>query len=282
MDLVTNNTFWTAVATLVAATSLAVTLWPRLHDRLRGPQVHLSVGETFAVSHQLGNIQISLFVDVENSGGRGLTISKINCVLAEADASADHKQRRRWVLPAQTMIVQSSAVQPGQAFPELLVGPIHLESGAHWQQMVRCYRRLSESDEAEADRIRVGIAKSIGDKQRQMAIPYPALQARIEADPEAVDEAREFVRRLFSLPKGPYEIYVAAHGGSRPPLVVKGFTFVLYENAVSAFHEITENYRYGWGITTLPPTGAISLVLPRLKAITDDKAVRATYLALTQ
>ncbi len=266
---------WIAATAVVA---LIVSLWPKLRSLVSSPHINITLpGQgNFLLHHYLGNLNLTVFVDLHNDGATTVDISKLDCFIVKATPGGRDSATKQWHVPAQTMFLKQPPSQQGQDWPELLLGVISVKPGEHCQEFVRCFAPFSDDEEEESQGIRASVGKSISDKliesQRQ-----GLSQAFVEADPEVIGKARSFFDKTFDLTRGEYRLYIAALSDAGKILGVKGFKFILYENAVQELRKVIDDYKYGWGLVYPHPGTTIMSVQPRLVPISEEKQVENDY-----
>jgi len=250
MDVVSWVTAFTALVALV------LSQLPPLKYLLRKRQIRITVPEVFTLSHYLGNLNIYMFLDIYNEGGRDVTIAKIHCVMANSDGFCLD-------LPARTYQSRQSA-QAGAAMPELMLGWVFLKPEDHWAETVRFFKLWSEEEEERANDIVSRIRTNIFSKP-----PSPMVQA----DDPLVVEARSFFEKKFPLVKGNYQLFIAVLSESEEVITVRGFDFTLFESSIRNLRALADDYKTGAGLYYLPDASKIPY--PRLRPMADGPALEA-------
>ena len=275
LSFLTDPNVWTAATAVVA---LIVSLWPKFRSLVSSPNINITLPGNFSLHHYLGNINLTIFVDLHNDGSTTVDISKLDCLIVKISSGERDSATKQWHIPAQTIFLKQPPSQEGQNWPELLLGGISVKPGEHWQEFVRCFAPFSDDEEEESQRIRASVGKNISDKQierQRQGLP----QALVEADPEVIGKARSFFDKTFDLTRGEYRLYNAALSNTGKILGVKGSKFILYENAIQELQKVIDDYKYGWGLVYPHPGTTIMPVQPRLAPISEEKQVENDYQA---
>ena len=261
MDL-SNPGIWSA---FIAVLALILSQLPPIRELIKGRKIKIIVPEMFMLSHVLGNIEISLSIDLHNNGGKFVSIAKLDLFFVDS-------QNIIWKLPAITYFSRQQPPQAGIPLQEFLLGSISLKPGDHWNETIHCYRIWSETEEEEVNEIQSKISKNI--LQKRAALPPNA--PNVEADEKIVNEAKIFFEKLFNLHKGNYQFIVACLSENESIISVRGFEFTLFESNINALRSQTEEYKYGFGIY-IPMPFPTKIVRVRLKPIADNNQVRQVY-----
>jgi hypothetical protein len=256
--------FWSA---LIALTALALSQLPPVHEWLKPGRLRIVVPDLVQVYHYLGNISVQMFLALHNTGGRNLTVQKMECILASEDQDL---QRR---LQAQTYL----AVAAGSSQTEMVIGWILLKPEEHWSQTVRFYKVWSVQDEEEAADIVALIKGGIDAKFRQRTPQDQNMP--VEADAPSVEKARKFFDRNFNLAKGTYKLLVAAVSEKGDLLAVSGFSFTLFDHQIKSLRSAADDYKIGAGIYFSNSDPYKGTAMIRLRPLAEDEA-RTLYTRL--
>lgn len=260
--------FW---STVIAVFALILSQLPPVRELIKPRELRIFVPELLGLSHYLGNIQIYAFLAMYNTGGRSLTIQKIECVIICEDGVPLR-------LPAQTYIPSLSQSSSGQQPPELQMGWISLKPEENWAQTVRFYKVWSVKEEEDVADIGAHIRSDINAKLKQRTTfdNSPVL-----ADPALVKQAQDFFDKKFFLTKGSYKLLITALSEKNEVLRVRGFDFTLFDNQIRSLRAPADDYKFGWGIylpvdSSDPMKGSASI---RLRPM-SDLAAKAEYAKL--
>ena len=144
---------WSA---FVAVVALILSQLQPISELIKGVKIKITVPEQFMLYHFIGNIQINLLIGIHNIGGRSVSISRLECLITDA-------QRHIWHLPSRTYLSRQQSYQSNIP-QEFLLGLISLKSGEQWNETVRCFRLWSETEEEKANEIISQVTKSISSK----------------------------------------------------------------------------------------------------------------------
>jgi len=154
----------------IAVLALILSQLPPLRDLLRGTKIRLNTKEQFTLDTFLGRLEVIIFLDIHNTGGKAVSISKIYCVI-------QRDKEHVWNLPARTYLTNEG---------EILIGGIPLKPGEHWSQSVRCYDLWEEEEEEEVT--------NIISRFRTWRGPEDSPLPTSEANADLVSEAKHFLR----------------------------------------------------------------------------------------
>ncbi len=248
-----------SLGTIIALVALILSQLPPLKNLLRGAHLRITVPDAFALTHVLGNLNIAIFLDIYNDGGKDVTIAKVDCLMTNSEGL-------RLDLPARTYFSREPP-PPGQAMQELMLGWISLKPGEHWAETVRFFKLWSEEEEERYSEIVSKIRSNIFSKAPAQ---WPA-QGFVEADAGIVMEARAFFEKKFPLNKGNYQLFIAALSESGQALGVRGFDLTLFESSIRNLRALADDYKTGAGVY-YPNPDPSKMVGPRLRPMPDEQA----------
>jgi hypothetical protein len=267
MTVLKDPTFWTAVIALLA---LVLSQLPPVHVLLKRRELLVILQEHLFLYHYLGNTQLLAFLELHNTGGRDITIAKIDCAITDGDG-------HHWSLPAQTYLSRQPSPAAGQPAPELFIGRISLKPGGHWAETVHFFKVWSVQDEEDVSKL---TARMKADINAKLAERKPEESKKpAEADDRLVKEATDLFEKKFNMAKGNYRLIIAALSESKEALAVRGFDFTLFDHHIRALRSATEDYKFGAGVyyQNLDPSRQAVL---RLRPVPDAEA-RKQYTVLT-
>lgn len=232
----------------IAVLAVILSQLPPIRQMLKGKKLRISVADPAQVLHVFGNTNMSLWIDLENVGGKTISVTRIICILA--------RQGCRQFLTAKTywLTERLGSDKPLELpLPEIVLKPderwsgyVHLWDTESWGKTIE--RRVKSLIVKMRDDL---FRKTAKDDKEMSTVPL-ADRPLIEVDPNLIQEAYDIVRELRTLEASDYELLVAAFDDpQRSPLKILGFRFTLFESDISDVFEDIEDYRYGYG-TVLP------------------------------
>lgn len=254
--------FW---STVIAVAALILSQLPPIGELLKPRELRIFVPDIVNLSHYMGNLQVWVFLALYNTGGRSVTVQKVECVITDEEG-------RPWRLPAQTYSPKLAQPQQGQAAPELLMSWISLKPAEHWGETVHFYKVWSVQEEEEATEISARIRNDINAKlSRRSPEDGPRL---VEADAALVKDANDFFEKKFALSKGSYKLLIAAISEKNEVVRVRGFDFTLFDHQVRALRSAVDDYKIGAGIyfSNMDPSKGNAIIRLRPMAETDAQA----------
>lgn len=249
---------WSA---LIALLALVLSQLPPVKQMLKRRALQIVVPEYIALYHFLGNLNLMGFISLFNTGGKGLTVAKIDAVVSTDDT--------RWHVPGATYVSREPSASGGQSRLEFFVGWNALKPGEHWSQTVHFFRAWTVQEEEDAAEIVGKIRTDINAKLAQRA---PAAQGLVEADESLVKEAKALVDQRFKLVKGNYRLVIAALSEKDELLSLQGFEFTLFDNHIKTLRSIVDDYKFGAGIYF--PSPDWKQVFVRLRPLAQVEARR--------
>lgn len=262
MEFIKSPEVWSAGIALLA---LVLSQLPPVHQLLRRRALRIVIPEYLSLYHFLGNINLLGFVALHNTGGKTMTVAKIDCIVTSEGA--------KWNLPG--LMYQSRHSQGGGGQPnlEFFVEWSVLKPDEHWSETVHFFKPWTVQEEEDAAEIISKIRSNINTKIAQR--PPDAPKVPVEADGEFVREAKEFFLKRFQLVKGNYRIVIAALSEKKEVLALRGFDFTLFDNHIKTLRSASDDYKLGAGIYyAADPSKQVPI---RLRPISDADA-RQEYL----
>lgn len=80
LSVLGNPQVWTAAT---AVTALIVSLWLKLRAFVSSPSINITLPGSFSLQHYLGNITLTIFLDLRNDGPKSVDVSKIDCYIVK-------------------------------------------------------------------------------------------------------------------------------------------------------------------------------------------------------
>jgi len=229
---------------VIAVLAVILSQLPPVRQMLKGKKVRIAVADPMQISHVFGNTNMSLWLDLENIGGKTISIAQITCLLARQGRTQSLTAKTYWLTE------RLGSDKPLELpFPEIVLKPgerwsgyIHLWDTEAWAKAIE--RRVKSL----ISKIKDDISKKVAIHNTEMATVPQADRPLVEADPKLVQEACDIVKELRSLEASDYELLVAAFDNpKRSPLKTLGFHFTLFEGDIDDIFEDIEDYRYGFG-----------------------------------
>lgn len=261
-------------AAIIAFAALVLTqfppLVPILWQRLRGPRVRISSRPNFSLNHWLGRTWVLMYLQVANEHSGAVAIEGIDCAIRAAGGTRAKPKPVTW------LTAQSFIPYPGSE--QLFIGTIRLQAGEHWQNIVTVIHEPEEAEEEETQTLVDDFNAQINGKLDALAQAGKTNEKPVEVEPELLSRAMALFHRRFAMTKGEYEMFIAARDKDNKVLGVTKFKFIVYEGMVKSLRAISEDYKYGWGISE--DLNNRRFPVPRLKLIGSGKDVRQEYAEL--
>lgn len=246
----------------IAFTALAVSVAPHVANLMKGSRIRFNVPEVIAFNHYLGNINLNIFIDIRNVGGKAVNISKIECHIRNLDAEGDPGIR----IPARTYYSRQPPA-PGQMSAEFFIGTLTVKTGDHWSETVRFFNLWKRPDEEKVNEIVSNVRGDIFKKSRLGAQlgqngPWEAEEGLVKAAIELFD------KNFGYLCEGNYRITISVHSESEV-LQAKSYDFTLFKNNIQSVRQAAlEDYSLGAGIY-YPTTNPNATIWTRIRPVGD-------------
>ena len=270
---VKNPNFWSALSVLVATIALILTQFPPIPQVIRGTSVKITVSETIDLWHDLGNIGLSAFLDIQNDGGKTVNIDRIECVILEKDTG------NIFTFPVRTYQggqLDSSLGAISLRSVNFSLGTITLEPDQHWSAYVNCYDFFTRSELEQVNNIKIQIQSDVAEKLDQLPADERET-AWVEIDDQLYQEAVDFFNKKFELTnEGNYQLFIRAVSDSGYTLRLLGFDFTLFKSNIQTLQSLTEkDYKFGSGIIYRTRYAPSEVTIPVEQM--DEMEARATY-----
>lgn len=233
-----NSQFW---STLVAVIALFLSQLPPLKEYIKGVKIRINAADTVIISHYLGSVALTFFLNIVNIGGRSVSLSRINCIIKDNSGF-------NLSLPVKRYYSRQPSSHPNFHYPKHYLGNISLKPEEHWSEIVHCFKTLSEDEE-------IVVNKIMEMKGKEFEI-----------------HVTKFFDDKFKLKEGDYQLLIAAVSESEKILAVCGYNFTLYSHHINKLRLIKSLYKNGndFYYDSFDYSKVIS---PRLIPMTDEEAM---------
>lgn len=253
--------FWSVI---IAGIAVFLSQIPPIRDILKGKKVRITNPDTFQLYHQLGNINLTLFLDIHNVGGRPIVIDKLYCLIIDDNENT-------FPLPAKGYIPRS--VVQSDKLPEFPVGRIILKPDERWYENTHFYKMWNDAVVEEAEEIILSVRNNITEKLNEKKEDEESL---VKTDLEVHQRVVQFFNRNFVLRKGNYKFLIIALDENNNLLAIKGYEFTLFESHIRMLNSYLDDYQYGAGIY-YPIQDSLKYLWIRLRIIDDERRVKQIY-----
>jgi hypothetical protein len=269
----------TALTALAALAALVLSqlppLLPWIWRRLRGSRVLISTKDSFGLSHWLGRFWILLFLQIENVESVPVAVAMIDCLIRPVPNRGSNSRP----LTRLTAATYFTGAPPNAG--RLFIGTIRLQPNQHWQEVVTFLPPREDQYSDEAEEIVDQVARQIDDEWERREREGDPNQDPVEVDEALLQRALQLFNQRFELVRGEYELFLAALDRDSQVLGVTKFRFILYERMIRALRETTNDYRFGWGISS-SGSERRAWPEPRLILVGSGKDVRREYESITR
>ncbi len=260
---------------LMAALAIILSQLPPIKQMIRGKKLRMASPERAKIYHWFGNTHMTLWLDLENIGGRDIRIKEITCLVARR---GDYVQ----TLSARTYWLTESLTQDEGL--ELPLSEIPLRpGGGRWSGFLHFIDTKTWTMEIEtrAKNITTYMEDDINEKLRAQALTVPpAERIPVEADAQIMSEVTSIVNTVRKLQVGDYQLFVAAYEDTNaPPLGLLTFDLTLFEKDMRGIFDDLRDYKYGFGVFRSPRKPANVMVEIRRN---NTKVLRQRFALLTK
>lgn len=249
---------------IIAGIAVILSQLPPLREIIKGTKVKITNPNTFQLYHHLGNINLTLFLDIHNIGGRPVVIDKLYCLIVDENENV-------FPFPAKGYIPRD--VIQSETLPEFPVGRIILKSDERWYENTHFYKMWTDAVVEEAEEIILTVRNNIAEKLKDKKEDDESF---VKTNPEVHQRVVQFFNRNFVLRKGNYKFLIATLAENNIVLAIKGYEFTLYESHIRTLNSYVDDYQYGAGIY-FPIRDNLKYLWIRLRIIDDEKRVRQMY-----
>lgn len=236
------------VSPLIGLIALILSQLRPIREMIKGTKLRINVADFAQFYHFFGNTNMSLWIDLENVGGKSISVREISCFLKSKSSGE-----------IQTVIAKTYwlTLTLGTDNPtELPISEIVLNPGDRWSGYLHFWGRqvFDKSIEIKVKsitkKIRDDIEKKLNQQKKDMSGPPKDELPLVEADPKLINEAEKIVNTLRKLEVDEYDLLVVAYGGTKnkSPLKILGYDFTLFETDIRDIFEDIEDYKYGYGV----------------------------------
>jgi hypothetical protein len=220
---------WTALVGLLALFTFVFTqIFPPLRLILKKRNLRLGVVEYVQLSHFLGNLLLGLHLDIHNTGGFGIVVQRIKCVLIGPRPELDKD------LTAYRYSLSSTDVRT--------LGEIWVNYEEHWSGDVIFSRLLSQDQQAASNEIMSAIRTDLEKEQKivstnvsneeELRARNSALQRLAQDRKMHTDSAEAFFRTQFNIVEGNYKLIVGLISDDQKLKDARAFEFTVFRNHV--------------------------------------------------
>lgn len=227
---------------ILACVALVLSQISPLMNYIRRQKVSILIPDSFTLYNYLGKPSIDLFLSIQNNGTKSVSISQIELILKGKDFF--------YKIPSRTYYPHN------RTETDLIIGGLLVKPDEQWSEMVRFYQLLDDEEEELISEI----MNDFESKQRKNPNVTPEVEENI------VIKAKKFFDKNFKLKSGKYQLFVVATSESNKEISKNGFTFKLFDKCIRDLKKVTDDYKYGEGLTY----GSNDVCVPRLISMTNE------------
>ena len=236
-----NLTVWLSLG--LAMIAVVLSQFPPIPSYFALPKLNLTAHRNLQVRHYLGDLVLTPFLQISNSGNAQGTFAKIELVLTKQDSPSFRKK-----LLAQFHYLMPTTVAINQTPTRIPFGQVSVSPGETWQTYIDFFEPPNTAWQLRAKNIQARVGGEIQNKLANRPLSDSGL---VEISNKLFDEIKILTKeRLSSVEIGEYRLYLKIFGDSNSePAVQKCYSFTVFEGHLGQFDAITERYRFGAGIT---------------------------------
>jgi hypothetical protein len=226
--------FWGLILSLVG---MALSQLPPVKTWFAASAISAEVGNRAGVSSYLGLMGYQLFISLQNSGSKSITVAKLRLKLKRPDGAEQ-------LIPAESYFRAIGGQDGPQNFPMTSVA---LGVGTGWSETVSFSNVPTPEQEKALGSLKIRTTQSIFDRQQKGEGRVSPMSGWTTADPAIAKEAEDLFRRT-ELPIGSYEATVLADVDGKET-TIKRTRFVIYDFHVQTLMTQISDLQFGGGIT---------------------------------
>lgn len=240
-----NLTAWLSLA--VATVALTLSQLPPIPSYFSSPQLSLTANRILQVRHSIGDLVLVPFLQINNSGNAQGTVSRLELLLTKQDSPSFRR-----TLSAQAYYLKPATVALNQTPTAIPFGHIAVPAGETWETYIDFYEPPSVANRLQRADIQGRVSAEIQEGLSEMS-PYDNELAEISD--ELFEEIKSLAdQRLKSFQIGEYTLQLKVFGDADDvPVAEKCYSLTVFQGHLSRFDAITDQYRFGAGISYPPP-----------------------------
>ena len=239
-----NLTAWLSLG--VAALAVVLSQFPPLMTYYASPEFELVADSPINVSHNLGEIVLSPYLQIKNSGDAEGTVSKIELIVSKKGDSSFKKGMR-----AQIYYLKPSAISPGQLPVQIPFSNISIQPGETWEAYVDFFKAHDVSRRGKIAEFRERVSSEFLESQKQRSNK----QGIVYFEPPTISDdlfnriKSHTEKELSPFVIGQYSLHLKLYSKSdQEPDLQKCYLFTVFEGDLREMDRITGMYRTGLGI----------------------------------
>ena len=236
-----STTAWASLG--IALTALVLSQFPPIPSYFASPSLELTAYNSLHVRHYLGDLVLVPYLQVNNSGTAPGKISKIELEIAKQDKPSVRKS-----LLAQSYYLKPDTVSLNQTPTSLPLGQVAVPPGETWETFVDFFETPNEARRVRTANIQHQVAEQI---QTALAVEQRPANSPVEISSELLDEIKTLSNAGLSwFEIGEYRLVLKLFGEHpHHPVAQQCYALTVFEGNLSQLSVITEEYRFGAGIT---------------------------------
>lgn len=260
---------------IVAISAFVLSQLPPIRKMIKGKRLRQVVARQLQFTHgEFGLTWSYLWIDLENIGGKTITVKRIKGFLFLGD-----RLLQPLTVDAYYLTESLSSEKPWQ----LPFSEIALKPEERWSGYIILADSYSYSKDIEMRikglilKVKEDATKKEMERNKNMANTPIEKRPPIEVDMTYVNDALNIVDKLKKLQIGDYKLLICTYDDpddkedDKKPLATKGYEFTLYQDQVNdIFKDIDrDQYKYGYGLD-LPMQVTLKTVYINMRSISKD------------
>lgn len=228
-------TFWAAIAAFLA---IVLSQLPPVAVMLKRANLDIEDFARIVLAHRVGNPNASLYVILNNVGGRKLRVRKITL-------SFDRNDQKLFSLPLQNYYEKQDSLGA------IIFTPFTLDPKEEWSHLSNFLNFFNRDDEKRYKNMESALRQNIMEKKKDRPDDL------VERDSDVVEPLLQFFKEKFDWKEGEYKLRLTVETDRKS--FSKGYRFILSEFESTELESRSDDYRYGagvyWDRKDLPPLG---------------------------
>lgn len=256
-----NKNFFSIAALSVSVLAVILSQFRPLYEYFDKAELEVIIETPLHISHDWGNLFLTQFIQIENSGKASGSIKK-SVIYLEKNGSKEFKK----VIPGQYYISETLTASSYQMPNKKPFRNISIRPGGIWESRVAFYQRLKKD---KRDKITRFSNKISGQLKSIFDIPLVISEIG-DTLYQDISHFMEYNLNGFN-PGEYYLIFIFWDDDSKDPIKIKGYSFFVSQSDIEILKKKIEVYKIGEGIVK-PKTQHLGFE-PNLIEITDHKTL---------
>lgn len=234
-----NLTSWLSLG--IAIVAIVLSQLPPIASFFAVSQLTLTANRSLQAHHYLGDLILTPFLQINNSGNAQATISRIELIITKQDDSSFQKD-----LLAQTYYPTPEAIAPNESPTMIPFGRIPISPSEFWENYVTFFEPISAARRSQIEQIGQRVDEEI---DLALANELPSNNEPVTISDDLFDEIKSLSDERLSFEIGEYTLHLKLYIEDDPETAAETcYSLTIFDGDVTRFDAITEEYRIGMWI----------------------------------